>query len=396
MYLYTSESVSPGHPDKCADIIADKIVDELLKIDKNARVATEVFVVGKNVIIGGEVKIDKKIDKDFYIKCAKEALKYIGYPEKGFSKDETIFPDELNYEVYVSRQSPEISIGVDKKGEIGAGDQGIMIGFATDEREDFMPQALMISREIRDILYYNAKLNPHIFGVDIKTEVVLDYETKENFDLNKAKRVDKIIVAQSHSRDFSEEEIKKIVKDLILKKGSFLNLIDEKTEFIINGTGKFVIHGPIADSGLTGRKVVADTYGAYAPVGGGSQSSKDYTKVDRSGLYAARWLAKNIVAAGLAKKAIVEISYVIGRAEPLSVTVNTLNSSKTKLKDEELSLIIKNRFPLTPLWIMKKFGLDEPLKNGFSYIQTAAKGQVGYDFFPWERLDEVEWFSSLA
>ncbi|WP_281950997.1 methionine adenosyltransferase [Nitrosophilus kaiyonis] len=395
MYLYTSESVSPGHPDKCADIIADRIVDELLKLDKNARVATEVFVVGKNVIIGGEVKIDKNIDKNFYINCAKEALKYIGYPEKGFSENETIFPEDLNYEVYISRQSPEISIGVDKEGEIGAGDQGMMIGFATDEREDFMPAALMMARELRDILYNNAKLNPHIFGIDLKTEVVLDYESKENFDKNIPKRVDKIIIAQSHSKDFNEEDIRKNLKELIFKQASFTDMIDEKTEFFINGTGKFVIHGPIADSGLTGRKVVADTYGAYAPVGGGAQSSKDYTKVDRSGLYAARWIAKHIVAAGLAKKAVVEISYVIGIAKPLSVTVNTLGTSKTKLKDEELSDLIKNRFPLTPLWITKKFGLDEPIKNGFTYVQTAARGQVGYEEYPWEKLDELEWFKSL-
>ena len=395
MYLFASESVSAGHPDKCADIIADKIVDELLKIDKNARVATEVFVAGKNVIIGGEVKVKEKVDKDFYINCAKEALRYIGYPESGFSNSETIYPDELNYEVYVSRQSPEISIGVDKEDELGAGDQGMMIGYATDERRDFMPMALMMAREIRDILYNNAKLNSALFGVDIKTEIVLDYLTKENFDKNSPKRVDKIVVAQSHSKKISEEEVKKIVKELILNKSSFKDMIDEKTEFIINGTGKFITHGPIADSGLTGRKVVADTYGAYAPIGGGAQSSKDYTKVDRSGLYAARWIAKHIVAAGLAKKAIVEISYVIGRAKPLSVTINTLNSSKTSLKDEELSALIKDKFPLTPFWIKNRFGLDNPLGNGFTYIQTAAKGQVGYEEYPWERLDEVEWFKSL-
>ncbi len=395
MYLYTSESVSPGHPDKCADIIADKIVDELLKIDKNARVATVVFVVGKNVIIGGEVKVDKEVDKDFYIKCAKEALRYIGYPEKGFSNEETIYPDELNYEVYVSRQSPDISLGVDKEEEIGAGDQGMMVGFATDEREDFMPMALMMAREIRDILYNNAKLNSELFGVDLKTEIVLDYGSKDNFDNNLPKRVDKLVVAQSHSSKISQEEVKKIVKELILKKSSFKDMIDEKTEFIINGTGKFIIHGPIAGSGLTGRKIVADTYGAYAPIGGGAQSSKDYTKVDRSGLYAARWLAKHIVAAGLAKKVKVIISYVIGRSKPLSVTVDTMHTSKISLKDEELSLLIRDKFALTPSWITRKFGLDEPMKRGFTYVQTAAKGQVGYEEYPWESLDELEWFKNI-
>jgi len=395
MYLITSESVSAGHPDKCADIIADKIVDELLKLDKNARVATEVFLTGKNVIIGGEVKINENIDKDFYIKCAKEALEFIGYPESGFTNSQTLFPKELNYEIYVSRQSPEISIGVDKKEELGAGDQGIMIGYATDERDDFMPMALMMAREVRDILYNKAKSNSNLFGVDIKTEIVLDYISKKNFDNNLPKRVDKIIVAQSHSSQISKEEVEKEVKDTILKKCSFIDMIDEKTEFIINGTGKFVLHGPIADSGLTGRKVVADTYGAYAPIGGGAQSSKDYTKVDRSGLYAARWLAKHIVAANLAKKVVVELSYVIGKAKPLSVTIDTLNSSKTSLKDEELSLIIKEKFPLTPLWIKDKFGLDDPLSQGFTYTQTAFKGQIGYEEYPWERLDEIGFFKRL-
>lgn len=271
----------------------------------------------------------------------------------------------------------------------------MMVGFATDEREDFMPMALMMAREIKDILYNNAKLNSELFGVDLKTEIVLDYGSKDNFDNNLPKRIDKLVVAQSHSSKRSQEEVKKIVKELILKKSSFKDMIDEKTEFIINGTGKFIIHGPIADSGLTGRKIVADTYGAYAPIGGGAQSSKDYTKVDRSGLYAARWLAKHIVAAGLAKKVKVIISYVIGRSKPLSVTVDTMHTSKISLKDEELSLLIRDKFALTPSWITRKFGLDEPMKRGFTYVQTASKGQVGYEEYPWESLDELEWFKNI-
>ncbi len=168
-----------------------------------------------------------------------------------------------------------------------------------------------------------------------------------------------------------------------------------KIEFFINNTGRFVKHSPLADSGLTGRKVVCDTYGGYAPIGGGSQSSKDYTKVDRSALYAARWLAKHIVAAGLAKKALVQLSYVIAEPKPISVTVDTANSGLTDLKDETLSLMIQNQFPLTPKWITKKFGLDKPSKEHFLYADIAAQGQVGYETYPWEKLDELKWFENL-
>ncbi len=394
MYLFTCESVSAGHPDKCADVIADKIVDALLAIDPDARVATEVFVVGTHVVIGGEVKIAKELSSEFYIQCAKEALRFIGYPEAGFSEKETIHPDTLSYEVYVSRQSPDISIGVDREGELGAGDQGIMIGYATSERPDLMPWGIMMAREIRDILYNHAKLHPRTFGVDLKTEVVLDYATKERFIQGEPKRIDKIIVAQSHSSSIDEEEVRDVVKELIMEKSSFKEMIDQDTEFIVNGTGKFIIHGPIADSGLTGRKIAVDNYGPYAPIGGGAQSTKDYTKVDRSAHYAARWLAKHIVAAGLAERAQVQLSYVIGRSRPLQVTVDTFDTAKSKMSDEELSRKIFEKFPLTPLWIMERFSLHKP--RGFTYMQTAAFGQVGYAYYPWEQLDELEWFRSLA
>ncbi|WP_200762241.1 methionine adenosyltransferase [Nitrosophilus alvini] len=398
MYLFTSESVSAGHPDKCADIIADYIVDSLLELDPNARVATEVFVVGKHVIIGGEVKINSTLEKEFYIDIAKKALKKIGYPESGFKIGETLNPEECIYEVYISRQSPDISIGVDRNNkEIGAGDQGMMFGFATIERDDFMPSALMFAREIRDILYKNAKSNPDKFGVDLKTQVTLDYGTKENFDNCRPQRIDKIVVAQSHTGDILPDDVRKRVKELIFQKASFADkYLDENTQFLINGTGRFVTHGPIADSGLSGRKVVVDTYGGYAPIGGGSQSSKDYTKVDRSGLYAARWIAKHIVAAGLAKKALVEIAYVIGEPKPVSVTVNTLGSSSENISDEELSIKIAEKFSLTPKWITEKFGLDKPSADSFLYHEIAAKGQIGYEEYPWEKIDEIEWFRALV
>jgi S-adenosylmethionine synthetase len=225
----------------------------------------------------------------------------------------------------------------------------------------------------------------------------MDYDTKENFDLCQPVKISKIIVAISHTHDTSREKVQTLVKKIIredarFKKGHF----DEKNiEFFINNTGRFVKHSPLADSGLTGRKVVCDTYGGYAPIGGGSQSSKDYTKVDRSALYVARWLAKHIVAAGLAKKALVQLSYVIAEPKPISVTVDTLNSALTDIKDESLSSLIQDQFPLSPRWITNKFGLDKPSSKHFLYAEVAAVGQVGYESYPWEQLDELKWFQNL-
>lgn len=398
MYLFASEAVSAGHPDKCADIIADSIVDTLLQLDPASKVATEVFISGKHVIIGGEVKTSVTLDDAFYQNIVQKAFKKIGYPEAGFERDETFFPDEAEIHTYVSTQSPDITIGVEKENnEIGAGDQGMMFGYATSERADYMPSAFSYAREIRDVLYAYALKHPETFGVDMKTEVVMDYGTKENFDQCKPQRIAKIIVAIAHNKMVEEKEVKRLVKEIIIENVKFeAGHFDQDTiEFYINNTGRFVKHSPIADSGLTGRKVVCDTYGGYAPIGGGSQSSKDYTKVDRTALYAARWLAKHIVAAGIAKKALVQLSYVIAEPRPSSVTVDTQHTGLTVMKDEELSQIIADKFPLTPRWITEKFGLDRPSQKRFLYADIAAKGQIGYAEYPWEVLDELEWFGTL-
>jgi len=397
MYLFASETVSAGHPDKCADIIADSIVDALLQLDLESKVATEVFISGKHIIIGGEVKTKVPLDDSFYEKIALKALKKIGYPEIGFERGETFFPDEAEIHVYVSTQSPDITMGVVKAdNEIGAGDQGMMFGYASSERDDFMPTAFAYAREIRDALYAYALKHPETFGVDMKTEVLMDYGTKENFDNCKPQRIAKIIVAISHNKEVEQKEVKKLVKEIITENVKFeAGHYDDNIEFYINNTGRFVQHSPIADSGLTGRKVVCDTYGGYAPIGGGSQSSKDYTKVDRTALYAARWLAKHIVAAGLAKKALIQLSYVIAETRPSSVTVDTQHTALTKIKDEELSQILTDKFPLTPRWITEKFGLDHPSEESFLYADIAAKGQIGYPEYPWEKLDELAWFRSL-
>lgn len=397
MYLFTSESVSAGHPDKCADIIADTIVDRLLQQDPNARVATEVFLSGKHIIIGGEVKTTALVGEKFYQDAALDALRLIGYPEKGFSHGETIEPKEAEIKVIVSQQSADISIGVDQKGgELGAGDQGMMFGYATDETKELMPSAVVYSRKIRDTLYAYAKAHPEQFGVDIKTQVTLDYGSKENFMLGKVQKIVTIVAAIPHVSHLSIDEVRKTIKRVIgetLKDDPLFH--PESIEFFIDHTGRFVMHSFIADSGLSGRKVVCDTYGGYAPIGGGSQSSKDYTKVDRSGLYVARWIAKHIVAAGLAHKALVEIAYVIGRAKPISVTIDTLATATTTLSDELLSEKIQAQFPLTPAWITNHFGLDKPSKETFLYADVAARGQVGYDEYPWEQLDALSWFQTL-
>jgi len=398
MYLFTSEAVSAGHPDKCADIIADSIVDRLLQLDPESKVATEVFISGKHVIIGGEVKTSVTLDDTFYEDIVQKAFEQIGYPEAGFDRGETFFPDEAEIHTYVSIQSPDITMGVVKEDdEIGAGDQGMMFGYASSERDDLMPIAFSYAREIRDVLYAYALKHPETFGVDMKTQVVMDYGTKENFDNCKPQHIQKIIVAIAHNKDIEQKEVQTLVKKIIIENVAFDagHFNEEKITFYINNTGRFVQHSPIADSGLTGRKVVCDTYGGYAPIGGGSQSSKDYSKVDRTALYAARWLAKHIVAAGLAKKALVQISYVIAETKPSSVTVDTQHTGLTKLKDEELSKIIADRFSLSPRWITEKFGLDRPSKERFLYADIAAKGQIGYPEYPWETLDELEWFKGL-
>ena len=399
MYLFTSESVSAGHPDKCADIIADTIVDRLLELDPNARVATEVFISGKHIIIGGEVKTDIPLSEDFYHLCALDALSMIGYPEEGFNESQTLYPDTTDIQILISRQSPDISIGVDQKsGELGAGDQGMMFGYACDETPVLMPAAIYFARVTRDALYDYAKAHPGRLGVDIKTQVSVDYGSRENFDAGKVEKITKIVAAIPHTQSESIEAVRKEIKTLIIHTmiKEDLPFKEEEVEFFIDGTGRYINHSPLADSGLSGRKVVCDTYGGYAPIGGGSQSSKDYTKVDRSGLYASRWIAKHIVAAGLAKKALVEIAYVIGHAKPLHISVNTYGTSTTALSDEILGAKIAEKFPLTPRWITEHFGLDKPGEGKFLYADIAAKGQVGYEKYPWEQLDELAWFKGLV
>ncbi len=396
-YLFTSEVVSPGHPDKCADIIADSIVDKLIIEDSESRVASEVFVAGKHVVIGGEVKSKTQLTQEDYEKIVKDALAKIGYDGKSsFTKEQCLHPDDVQVQVLLNQQSPDISQGVDQTtGEIGAGDQGIMFGFASNETADLMPAAITYARMLADKVYNYALNHNHKLGVDIKTQVTVDYGTKENFENCKPQKIHTIVVSAPSVEGMPIEEVRELIQGLIDDTGLPTDMYKKDETIIhINPTGRYVNHSSLHDSGLTGRKLIVDSFGGYSPIGGGAQSSKDYTKVDRSGLYAARWIAKNIVAAGLAKKAIVQISYAIGVAKPTSVSIDTMGTY-TKLDDDKLSEFIMNEYSLTPRWITEKFGLDKPSEETFLYADVASRGQVGQSDYPWEKLDEVEKLKNL-
>ncbi len=396
-YLFTSEVVSPGHPDKCADIIADSIVDALIIKDSNSRVASEVFVAGKHIIIGGEVKTSTDLKTKDYEEIVKNALIKIGYDGKSaFSKEQCLHPEDVKIQVLLNRQSSDISQGVDQEtGEIGAGDQGIMFGFATNETADFMPSAITYARMICDKVYNYALNHNQKLGVDIKTQVTMDYGTKENFENCLPQKIHTIVVSAPSVEDMPIEEVRELLKGLIDDTGLPPRLYDpENTIIHLNPTGRYVNHSSLHDSGLTGRKLIVDSFGGYSPIGGGAQSSKDYTKVDRSGLYAARWIAKNIVASGLAKKCSVQLSYAIGVAKPVSISVDTFGTYSS-VDDDILSSFVMKNFSLTPRWITEKFGLDKPSSETFLYADVAARGQVGQSDYPWEKLDAIELFETL-
>ena len=396
-YLFTSEVVSPGHPDKCADIIADSIVDKLIIEDSNSRVASEVFVAGKDIVIGGEVKSNCQLTNEDYEKIVLEALAKIGYDGKSsFTNEQCLHPDDVRVQVLLNQQSPDIGQGVDQEtGEIGAGDQGIMFGFASTETADYMPAAITYARMLCDKVYNYALKHNHKLGVDIKTQVTVDYGTKENFENCKPQKIHTIVVSAPSVEDMPIEEVRELIQGLIDDTGLPTSMYDkEKTIIHINPTGRYVSHSSLHDSGLTGRKLIVDSFGGYAPIGGGAQSSKDYTKVDRSGLYAARWLSKHIVAAGLATKALVQISYAIGVAKPTSVSVDTYGTY-TKYDDDKLSSFVMENFSLTPRWITEKFNLDKPSAQTFLYADVASRGQVGQSDYPWEKLDELDKFKNL-
>ena len=398
MYLFTSEVVSPGHPDKVADIIADSIVDKLIIGDARSRVASEVFVAGRHIVIGGEVTSNTKVTTEGYEKIVHDALVNIGYNGNPyFSPQECLHPENVDVQVLLNEQSPDINQGVDQEdGETGAGDQGIMFGYADIETSEYMPSAITYARVLMQKVYEYAKANPSKLGVDIKTQVTMDYGKKDNFESCKPQKIHTIVVSAPCVASMDIITVRALIQELIDDAGLPTDLYDKNDCIIhINPTGKYVSHSPLHDSGLTGRKLIVDSFGGYSPIGGGAQSSKDYTKVDRSGLYAARYIAKHIVAAGLAKKCVVQLSYAIGVAKPTSVAVDTYGTSIEAIDDDKLSTFVDEKFPLTPNWITSRFNLDKPSKDTFLYADVAARGQVGQSDYPWEKLDDLEEFEAL-
>ena len=383
--IFTSESVTEGHPDKVCDAISDAIVDACMEADPMSRVACETVACTGYVLVTGEITTKAQLDIPAIVR--KTALE-IGYDsgEKGLDGNScAVF-------VALDKQSPDIAMGVDKaleakEGELkddldtGAGDQGMMFGYATNETEELMPYPISLAHKLSFKLAEVRKNGTlKYLRPDGKTQVSVEYD--EN---GKPVRLDAVVLSTQHDPDVTQEQIhediKKYVFDPILPK----DMVDANTKIFVNPTGRFVIGGPHGDAGLTGRKIIVDTYGGYARHGGGAFSGKDCTKVDRSAAYAARYVAKNIVAAGLADKCEVQLSYAIGVAEPTSIQVDTAGTGK--LSDEALTKIVRENFDLRPASIIKKFNLRRPI-----YRQTAAYGHFGRTdvTFPWEETDSVE------
>lgn len=370
-YFFTSESVTGGHPDKICDQISDAILDAILAQDPNGRVACETCTTTGMVMIMGEITTTANVDIPA---IARKVICDIGYDssEKGFDGNTCAILTSID------KQSPDIAMGVDR---LGAGDQGMMFGYACDETEEYMPLAISLAHKLAaklTLVRANGTL-PYL-RPDGKTQVTVEYAEDGT-----PVRVDTVVVSSQHSEDVTLEQIRKDIIEKVVKTTVPANLLDENTKYYVNPTGRFVVGGPMGDSGLTGRKIIVDTYGGYACHGGGCFSGKDPTKVDRSAAYAARYVAKNIVAAGLAKKCEVELAYAIGVEEPVSVFVNTFGTGKKP--DAEIAELVKAKFDLTPAGIIKTLDLRRPI-----YKQVAALGHMGRTDIdvPWERLDRVK------
>ncbi|GAA0728175.1 methionine adenosyltransferase [Clostridium malenominatum] len=382
--LFTSESVTEGHPDKICDQISDSVLDAILEKDPKGRVACETTVTTGMVLVVGEITTNCYVDIP---KIVRETIESIGYTRAkyGFDSDTCAILTSIN------EQSPDIAMGVNeslesKKGEkdveeaIGAGDQGMMFGFATNETPEYMPMPIATAHKLaRKLSEVRKDGTLSYLRPDGKTQVTVEYED------GKPVRIDTIVVSTQHSPEVTREEIEKDILKYVVNEVVPQELLDENTKYYINPTGRFVVGGPQGDAGLTGRKIIVDTYGGYGRHGGGAFSGKDPTKVDRSAAYAARWVAKNLVAAGVADKIEIQLAYAIGVARPVSIAVDTFETGK--ISDDKIVDIINKTFDLRPAAIINYLDLRKPI-----YKQTAAYGHFGRTDLdlPWERLDKVE------
>ena len=366
-YYFTSESVTEGHPDKLCDLISDSILDECLAQDKNSRVAVETFASGNTITIAGQITSKAEFNID---EIVRKTIKEIGYDNAEIDMDYRTCKIDVN----ITKQSSDIAMGVDTG---GAGDQGIMFGYASNETENYMPYAINMAHKLSRRLAEVRKegITPYL-RPDGKVQVTVQYED------DKPRRIETILISTQHNAEVSQEILRKDVIENIINVIVPEEMMDKNTKIYVNPTGRFVIGGPLGDTGLTGRKIIVDTYGGYARHGGGAFSGKDASKVDRSAAYMLRHIAKNIVANGYANKCEIQVSYAIGMKEPLSIYINTFETGKKS--EEELVTLIKNHFDLTPKGMIEYLGLQEPI-----YTKTTNYGHFGKNELPWERIINI-------